>query len=188
MILQLDFPIAPKAAATIEKRAKALQTRAQKKGAKLRILVPGLILYTSVLRALDIKTGPVDKKTGQPKYRIFRGKLNDIDPNAKPAKVAKIAKPAKVAKPAKAAKAATVEKPTRKPRVAKTNAPVPESAPVAQVPAAQPTPAAPQPGATAETAPPASAVKLTPSGAGEAADSSAPSNPAQAKQTHATRS
>jgi hypothetical protein len=182
MILQLDFPIAGKAAATIEKRAKRLQGLATKRGAKLRILIPGLVLYTSVLRALDIKVGPIDKKTGQPKYRIYRGKLNDADPKAKivakPAKAAKVTKAAKVAaKPARAVKAAKVE---RKPRVAKS---APAASPSA--PAAQP-PAAPVSGATAETNPPASPVQTTPALTNELADSSASSSPKEA--THAKRS
>ena len=183
MILQLDFPIAAKAAATVEKRAKALQNRASKKGAKLRILIPGLILYTSVLRALDIKVGPNDK-AGQPKYRIFRGKLNDVDPKAKPAKPVKATKAAKAAKIAKPAKVVAKVKPTRKPRVAKVEKVEAPAAPAASAPAVSQTPA----GATAETTPPARPVPVPPALATEVADSQAANTPAAATQTHAKRS
>jgi hypothetical protein len=178
IILQFSLPVAGKVAKTIATRAARLQRVASKRGAKLRLLIPGLIMYANTLRSLDIKTGPNDKKTGAPKYWIYRGKLENPAP-----KPVKPVKPAKADKKVKMAKVAKVARKVRRHRRHR-RAPV-ATAPVTSVPtAATPPPASVAPAPTAP--PPVGAV--TPGAQTELAAGSEPSSPAAAARTHARHS
>jgi hypothetical protein len=174
VILQFDLLVAGKVAQTVAKRATRLQRVAKKpRGAKLRLLIPGLILYASTLRSLDIVTGPTDKKTGKPKHWIFRGKLRHAE--AKPVKPVKPVKPTKGAKVAKAAKVPRkVRRHRRHHRV--TVAPVTSALASAAPPAPIPPSAA---------VPTAAAPVLTPGATAELAAGAEPGSPTAAGQTHA---
>jgi hypothetical protein len=170
IIVQLDVPVASKSVATTVKRAERLTKLAAKRGAKLQIIIPGLMAARSILRSLNVKSGPMDKVTGTPKYIVIRGKLRDDVPAPKP--VVK-AKAGKAVKPEKAAdKAAPKPRKARRQAAPEVTAMTTPPAPAAPATTQAPAPAAPQP--------PAPQPQLSSALATEMADSAAPSSPSAA--------
>jgi hypothetical protein len=158
LILNLDFEVPSKSAKVLAKRIARFEKISKRpKPGKMKFTVAGLIAHVNNIAKFTTKTGPNDKKTGEPKYIIARAQLRTP----------------LLPKPVKAAKVEKAGRKTRRVRKSRGNSAAPAAAAAPENTMTVPPPAMP-------------AGQVSSALATELADSSAPNSPAAAAP-HATR-